>query len=80
MSEWQPAETAPKDRLVLGKFYMQPFPVPVHWNEHDEKWSYPNLYAEAICRDDGVFSNVWFESEQEHDKYLVGWMDLPLVD
>ena len=44
------------------------------------KWSYPNLYAEAICRDDGVFSNVWFESEQEHDKYLVGWMELPEVD
>lgn len=80
MSEWQPAETAPKDRLVLGKFYMQPFPAPIYWNEHDEKWAYPNLCIEQICRDDGVFSDSWFETEREHDKYLVGWMELPEVD
>jgi len=80
MSEWQPAETAPKDQLILGKFYMQPEPLLIYWNEHDEKWCYPNLHAAPVSRDDGVFRDVWFESELEHDKYLIGWMHLPEVD
>lgn len=70
---WQPPQTAPKNQLILANTGY-PWPVLAHWCEVSEKWA-TSILNEDLAAGDKI--DVWFETEYEDEKALVGWMPLP---
>ncbi len=72
MADWQAAETAPKDRLILADFGW-PLPAVATWCEHTKSWAAAELEWNVCAGvDDPSFVT-------EYEPTLVGWMELPEV-
>jgi len=72
-----PPDTAPKDRMFLGHFNF-PWLVPTVWNSYTAKWTYATLQAQDMGQDD--IHDFWFETENEDENELLGWLPLPSAD
>lgn len=72
MSVWQPAETAPRDRMILVDTGM-PWASVATWSEYAEKWVLADLEWN-VC--DGK-ADPGFVTEYE--RTIKGWMELPEV-
>ena len=72
MSAWQPAETAPRDRMILVDTGM-PWASVATWSEYAEKWVLAELEWN-VC--DGL-ADPGFVTEYE--RTIKGWMELPEV-
>ena len=70
---WQPRQTAPKNQLILANTGY-PWPVLARWCDASEKWATACLTACEMA--DGK-ADVWFETEYEDEKALIGWMPIP---
>ena len=70
---WQPPQTAPKNQLILANTGY-PWQVLAHWCDASGKWATACLTA---CEMANGKADVWFETEYEDEKALVGWMPLP---
>jgi len=75
-NQWQPMDTAPRDRLVLldlGLIY----PVVGVWNKREQKWISPDLpFPLSEKNDDPYFENIYTEEKPSEIK---AWMPLPEV-
>ncbi|TRO21972.1 hypothetical protein EQ826_00155 [Ectopseudomonas mendocina] len=72
MTEWQPAATAPLDRVILADTGY-PWPVLAVWSDYCNGWVTAELQA-SLC--EGKADPAWI-SEREGE--LLAWMDLPGV-
>jgi len=70
---WQPPQTAPKNQLILANTGY-PWPVLARWCDASGKWATACLTA---CEMATGKADVWFETEYEDEKALIGWMPLP---
>ena len=73
-SGWQPAETAPKDRLILAHTGY-PWPVLAVWSPASAKWCTASYNVSATT--EGGVHDAWFENEWESSDDLRCWMPLP---
>lgn len=69
---WLPAETAPRDRMIIANVGM-PWAVVATWSEYCERWVLAELEWN-VC--DGL-ADPGFVTEYEVE--LAGWMELPGV-
>ena len=72
MVEWQPAASAPRDRVILADTGY-PWPVLAIWSDFTDGWVTTELQA-SLC--EGKADPAWV-SEREDE--LLGWMELPEV-
>jgi len=70
-----PPETAPRDCIILADFGW-PWILPARWNPIDGKWATVTLQCGPV---DGQWEDYYFESEQELDSDLKGWLPTPVV-
>lgn len=71
---WQPAETAPKDSVIIACFEDCPIPVTTTWNEPEQHWVFSlvdvNLYQ-------GKRNDIFFQTEYKCADALKAWMPIP---
>lgn len=67
--------TAPTDKMFLGDFGW-PWLCLTHWNEAIGKWSYANFQVDMF---EGVWNDVYWETENESEAELRGWLPMPEI-
>ncbi len=73
---WQPAKTAPKDKLILADFGW-PWPVPTMWDVASESWAAMSAQRDGDAK--GVALTAWFETEYERSEDMRQWMPMPAL-
>lgn len=73
-SSWQPAKTAPKNRVIIACFEDCPVPVSATWNETEEQWAFSLV---DVKLSQGKQSNTFFKTEYECEDALKAWMPMP---
>lgn len=68
-----PPDTAPKDATMILADFGWPWLVPAIWNPTDGKWTVAMMQKSH----DGPDYDVWFETDQERDIDLKGWILYP---
>ncbi len=71
--EWQPPETAPKDKVFIGVFKSYP-PMPTYYR------AVGNDYVVALIQTgpiDGEWSDAWFETTDCELDQLTKWTEMP---
>lgn len=72
-NQWQPAETAPKDRVILADAGW-PWPLACLWDAQANKWAIAFLNVETL-NEKKESLGVWWETEYEPK--LMRWMEIP---
>jgi len=72
MSDWNPPETAPKDRTILANVGY-PWAVLACWSEYAQRWVVAELQGNIF---EGKDDPSWIGEPEDE---LLGWMDLPSV-
>ncbi len=70
---WQPAETAPKDRVIFADTGY-PWPQVCLWDAECGKWAVASLNVTAVNAAKQS-SNVWWETEYE--PAIQRWTEMP---
>lgn len=68
-----PPNTAPKDQNFLG-YFGYPWLVMTRWNEASLSWACANMQVDLF---DGEWNDTYFETENEPESALLGWLPLP---
>ncbi|WP_028863873.1 hypothetical protein [Psychromonas aquimarina] len=71
---WQPAETAPKDNVIIACFDDCPIPVSATWNEPEQQWVFSLVDADLY---QGKRNDTFFKTEYECANALKAWMPMP---
>jgi len=66
-------KTAPKDTTFLGHFGW-PWLCMTRWNEATGQWTYANYQVGLY---EGEWTDTYFETENEPEAALKGWLPLP---
>lgn len=72
MANWNPPETAPKDRAILIDAGW-PWAVLAVWSDTESRWVTAQIESSLF---EGKHDPYWIT---DHEHSLIGWMDLPEV-
>ncbi|PKF60647.1 hypothetical protein CW745_14040 [Psychromonas sp. psych-6C06] len=77
LTEWQPAETAPKGDVIIAHFSGHPVPVAATWNDPEQQWIFSNVQVSCY---EGKWNDTFFDTEYECADALKAWMPLPTIN